>query len=116
MISTQVCEKRKIAVTIGIDLAKDHCDVVAYNADNKICFTKANMAYPKLMEWLANTQPAVVLMEACKGSPLMASSPQAESLAPQHSLHGRCAFCCVHSGLSGPSSTRSGRPPRRHSL
>ena len=41
MNSTQVCEKRKIAVTIGIDLAKDHCDVVAYNADNKICFTKA---------------------------------------------------------------------------
>lgn len=50
MNSTQVCEKRKIAVTIGIDLAKDHCDVVAYNADNKICFTKANMTYPKLME------------------------------------------------------------------
>ena len=46
----------------------------------------------------------------------MASSPPAKSLAPQHSLHGRCAFCCVHSGLSGPSSTRSGRPPRRHSL
>lgn len=68
MNSTQVCEKRKIAVTIGIDLAKDHCDVVAYNADNKICFTKANMTYPKLMEWLANTPPAVVLTEACKGS------------------------------------------------
>ena len=59
MNSTQVFEKRKIAVTIGIDLAKDHCDVVAYNADNKICFTKANMTYPKLMEWLANTPPAV---------------------------------------------------------
>ena len=48
MNSTQVFEKRKIAVAIGIDLAKDHCDVVAYNADNKICFTKANMTYPKL--------------------------------------------------------------------
>ena len=35
MNSTQVFEKRKIAVAIGIDLAKDHCDVVAYNADNK---------------------------------------------------------------------------------
>lgn len=46
--STQVFEKCKIAVAIGIDLAKDHCDVVAYNADNKICFTKANMPYPKL--------------------------------------------------------------------
>ena len=42
MNTTQVFEKRKIAVAIGIDLAKDHCDVVAYNADNKICFTKAN--------------------------------------------------------------------------
>lgn len=49
MNSTQVFEKRKIAVAIGIDLAKDHCDVVAYNADNKICFTKANMTYPKLI-------------------------------------------------------------------
>ena len=48
MNSTQVFEKRKIAVAIGIDLAKDHCDVVAYNANNKICFTKANMTYPKL--------------------------------------------------------------------
>ena len=67
MNSTQVFEKRKIAVAIGIDLAKDHCDVVAYNADNKICFSKANMPYPKLMEWLANTQPAAVLMESCKG-------------------------------------------------
>ena len=46
MNTTQVFEKRKIAVAIGIDLAKDHCDVVAYNADNKICFTKANWAYP----------------------------------------------------------------------
>ena len=44
MNTTQVFEKRKIAVAIGIDLAKDHCDVVAYNADNKICFTKANWA------------------------------------------------------------------------
>ena len=47
MNSTQVFEKCKIAVAIGIDLAKDHCDVVAYNADNKICFTKANMPYPR---------------------------------------------------------------------
>ena len=31
MNTTQVFEKRKIAVAIGIDLAKDHCDVVAYN-------------------------------------------------------------------------------------
>lgn len=68
MNTTQVFEKRKIAVAIGIDLAKDHCDVVAYNADNKICFTKSNWAYPQLMEWLANAQPAVVLMESCKGS------------------------------------------------
>ena len=67
MNSTQVFEKCKIAVAIGIDLAKDHCDVVAYNADNKICFSKANMSYPKLMEWLANAYPAVVLMESCKG-------------------------------------------------
>ena len=44
MNATQVFEKRKIAVAIGIDLAKDHCDVVAYNADNKICFSKANMS------------------------------------------------------------------------
>ena len=49
MNATQVFEKRKIAVAIGIDLAKDHCDVVAYNADNKICFSKANMSYPKLI-------------------------------------------------------------------
>lgn len=66
MNTTQVFEKRKIAVAIGIDLAKDHCDVVAYNADNKICFTKANWAYPHLMEWLANAQPAVVLMSHAK--------------------------------------------------
>lgn len=59
MNATQVFEKRKIAVAIGIDLAKDHCDVVAYNADNKICFSKANMSYPKLMEWLANCKPAI---------------------------------------------------------
>ncbi|MFQ9285700.1 MAG: hypothetical protein ACLR3J_07845 [Sutterella wadsworthensis] len=49
MNSTQVFEKRKIAVAIGIDLAKDHCDVVAYNADNKVCFSKANMSFPKLI-------------------------------------------------------------------
>ena len=72
MNTTQVFEKRKIAVAIGIDLAKDHCDVVAYNADNKICFTKSNWAYPQLMEWLANCNPAVVLMESCKGSTVRA--------------------------------------------
>ena len=49
MNTTQVFEKRKIAVAIGIDLAKDHCDVVAYNADNKVCFSKANMSFPKLI-------------------------------------------------------------------
>ena len=49
MNSTQVFEKRKIAVAIGIDLAKDHCDVVAYNADNKVCFSIANMYFPKLI-------------------------------------------------------------------
>ena len=52
MNSTQVFEKRKIAVAIGIDLAKDHCDVVAYNADNKICFTKANMPTQSLWNGL----------------------------------------------------------------
>ena len=49
MNSTQVFEKRKIAVAIGIDLAKDHCDVVAYNTDNKVCFSKANRSFPKLI-------------------------------------------------------------------
>ena len=44
MNSTQVFEKRKIAVTIGIDLAKDHCDVVAYNADNKICQSQHDLS------------------------------------------------------------------------
>lgn len=68
MNATQVSSKNQVAVVIGIDLAKDHCDVVAYNADNKICFTQANMAYPQLMEWLANREPVVVMMEACKGS------------------------------------------------
>ena len=46
MNATQVSSKNQVAVVIGIDLAKDHCDVVAYNADNKTCFTQANMAYP----------------------------------------------------------------------
>ena len=46
----------------------------------------------------------------------MASSPPAESLAPRHSLHGRCAFCRVHSGRSGPSSTHLRRQPHRHSI
>ena len=35
MNTTQVFEKRKIAVAIGIDLAKDHCDVVAYNPKSR---------------------------------------------------------------------------------
>ena len=41
MNTTQVFEKRKIAVAIGIDLAKDHCDVVAYNPKNKETLTRS---------------------------------------------------------------------------
>ena len=68
MNPTQVSSKSQVAVVIGIDLAKDHCDVVGYGANNKICFTKCGCSYPKLMEMLSNMPSAVVLMEACKGS------------------------------------------------
>ena len=40
MNPTQVSSKSQVAVVIGIDLAKDHCDVVGYAANNKICLTK----------------------------------------------------------------------------
>lgn len=68
MNPTQVSSKSQVAVVIGIDLAKDHCDVVGYGANNKICLTKCGCSYPKLMEMLSNMPSAVVLMEACKGS------------------------------------------------
>ena len=47
MNPTQVSSKSQVAVVIGIDLAKDHCDVVGYGANNKICFTKCGCSYPK---------------------------------------------------------------------
>lgn len=68
MNPTQVSSKSQAAIVIGIDLAKDHCDVVGYGANNKICLTKCGCSYPKLMEILSNMPSTVVLMEACKGS------------------------------------------------
>ncbi len=68
MKPTRVSSKSRVAGVIGIDLAKDHCDVVGYGANNKICIIKCGCSYPKLMEMLANMPSAVVLMEACKGS------------------------------------------------
>lgn len=46
MNTTQVFEKRKIAVAIGIDLAKDHCDVVAYNADGSVRISVSGEVIP----------------------------------------------------------------------
>ena len=58
MNPTQVSSKSQVAVVIGIDLAKDHCDVVGYAANNKICLTKCGCSYPKLMEMLSNMPSA----------------------------------------------------------
>ena len=41
MNTTHNSTGRKIAKVIGIDLAKDHCDAVGYDENQKICFKLA---------------------------------------------------------------------------
>ena len=40
MNTTQNSTKSKIVKVIGVDLAKDHCDVIGYNENGKICLRK----------------------------------------------------------------------------
>ena len=37
MNTTQNSPKSKIVKVIGVDLAKDHCDVIGYDENGKIC-------------------------------------------------------------------------------
>ena len=53
---------------IGIDLAKDHCDVACYDWRGKCVQEWARISYPELFEKLAQLPPALVLMEACNGA------------------------------------------------
>ena len=74
MNTTQTSTKSKIVKVIGVDLAKDHCDVIGYDENGKICLRLDGCSYAKLREILANLPQAVVLMEACKGSMFHARS------------------------------------------
>lgn len=74
MNTTQNSTKSKIVKVIGVDLAKDHCDVIGYDENGKICLRLDGCSYAKLREILANLPQAVVLMEACKGSMFHARS------------------------------------------
>ena len=74
MNTTQNSPKSKIVKVIGVDLAKDHCDVIGYDENGKICLRLDGCSYAKLREILANLPQAVVLMEACKGSMFHARS------------------------------------------
>ena len=40
MNTTQNSTKSKIVKVICVDLAKDHCDVIGYDANGKICLRK----------------------------------------------------------------------------
>ena len=40
MNTTQNSTKSKIVKVIGVDLAKDHCDVIGYDENGKICLRK----------------------------------------------------------------------------
>ena len=68
MNTTQNSTKSKIVKVIGVDLAKDHCDVIGYDENGKICLRLDGCSYAKLREILSNLPQAVVLMEACKGA------------------------------------------------
>ena len=74
MNTTQNSTKSKIVKVIGVDLAKDHCDVIGYDENGKICLRLDGCSYAKLREILSNLPQAVVLMEACKGSMLFHDS------------------------------------------
>ena len=74
MNTTQNSTKSKIVKVIGVDLAKDHCDVIGYDENGIICLRLDGCSYAKLREILANLPQAVVLMEACKGSMFHARS------------------------------------------
>lgn len=63
----------KLVVVIGIDLAKDHCDVVGYNERKKRVMTLTNIPYEELFNRLAQMPPALVLMEACKNGSYVAT-------------------------------------------
>jgi transposase len=53
--------------TIGIDLGKTTCDVVAMDGRGKVV-TKRRLSRPKLVTWLANLPPARIGMEASCGA------------------------------------------------
>jgi transposase len=53
--------------TIGIDLGKTACDVVAMDARGKV-LTRRRLSRPKLVRWLANLPPCLVGMEASCGA------------------------------------------------
>ena len=64
MNTTQNSTKSKIVKVIGVDLAKDHCDVIGYDENGIICLRLDGCSYAKLREILANLPQAVVLMDA----------------------------------------------------
>ena len=97
MNTTQNSTKSKIVKVIGVDLAKDHCDVIGYDENGKICLRLDGCSYAKLREILSNLPQAVVLMEACKGSMF-----HARSIADLG--HGERQKFCVH-GIIGARQT-----------
>ena len=103
MNTTQNSTKSKIVKVIGVDLAKDHCDVIGYDENGKICLRLDGCSYAKLREILSNLPQAVVLMEACKGSMFHARS--IADLGHEVRL-GECQDFCVWGGYSRGSPTR----------
>lgn len=101
MNTTQNSTKSKIVKVIGVDLAKDHCDVIGYDENGKICLRLDGCSYAKLREILSNLPQAVVLMEACKGSMFHARS--IADLGHEVRLGERQKFC-VH-GIIGARQT-----------
>ena len=45
MNTTQNSPKSKIVKVIGVDLAKDHCDVIGYDENGKICLRLDGCSY-----------------------------------------------------------------------
>ena len=45
MNTTQNSTKSKIVKVIGVDLAKDHCDVIGYDENGKICLRLDGCSY-----------------------------------------------------------------------
>ena len=47
MNTTQNSTKSKIVKVIGVDLAKDHCDVIGYDENGKICLRLDGCSYAR---------------------------------------------------------------------